>query len=456
MFFYFREQISFQSVNKSGESCQLHFMKKIIVIGGGFAGVQFAELLAAKSTDYQITLLDRNNYNFFPPLLYQVATGFLDVSNICYPYRRLLYKFQQISFRQGNLESIDLTHKLIKSSTGTLSYDYLVIATGAETNYFGMEQVRKNAIPMKTVDDAIALRNHFLGQYEAATREPDREIRKKRLTFVVAGGGPTGVEISGMMATLKKEVVPKEYREIPQVMEDTRIILVDGQKAPLSPMSISAQLETKRVLENMGVQLLLERTIKDYQNETATLSDGSTIGTYTLIWAAGVTGTRFAGLPDSAFGRGNRLQVDAYNQLKGIDSVYAIGDTCLLTDDPAFPNGHPQVAQVAIQQAKQLAENFALMAKQQPFRYKDKGSMAIIGRNKAVADLTFPKWHLKGFFAWMAWLFVHLFSLIRFNNKIKTLYNWTIAYITRNTSMRLIIGKTANNPELSASSSKDL
>lgn len=418
-------------------------MQQVVVIGGGFAGVQFAELLASKSSDYHITLVDRNNYNFFPPLLYQVATGFLDVSNICYPFRRLLYKFSQISFRMGNLESIDVANKQVHISTGTLSYDYLVLATGAETNYFGMENVKRHALPMKTVDDAIALRNHFLSQFEAAAREPDPVIRKKRLTFVIAGGGPTGVEISGMLATLKKEVVPKEYKEIPHVVHDTRIVLVDGQKVLLSPMSAFSQQETERALKDMGVELMLERTIKDYLDETVTLSDGTTIDTYSLIWAAGVAGSRFAGLPDSAFSRGNRLQVNAYNQLKDIDRVYAIGDTCLLLDDPAFPNGHPQVAQVAIQQARQLALNMAQSAKQQPlqpFRYKDKGSMAIIGRNKAVADLHTPRWHLKGFPAWLAWLFVHLFSLVRFNNKIKTLYNWTIAYITRNQSLRLIIG----------------
>ncbi len=424
-------------------------MQQVVVIGGGFAGVQFAELLASKSSDYHITLVDRNNYNFFPPLLYQVATGFLDVSNICYPFRRLLYKFSQISFRMGNLESIDIANKQVHISTGTLSYDHLVLATGAETNYFGMENVKRHALPMKTVDDAIALRNHFLSQFEAAAREADPAIRKKRLTFVIAGGGPTGVEISGMLATLKKEVVPKEYKEIPHVVQETRIILVDGQKVLLSPMSPFSQQETERALKDMGVELLLERTIKDYFDETVTLSDGTTIGTYSLIWAAGVAGSRLAGLPDGAFGRGNRLQVNAYNQLKDIDQVYAIGDTCLLLDDPAFPNGHPQVAQVAIQQARQLALNMVQSAKQQPlqpFRYKDKGSMAIIGRNKAVADLHTPRWHLKGFPAWLAWLFVHLFSLVRFNNKIKTLYNWTIAYITRNQSLRLIIGGRTKQP----------
>lgn len=418
-------------------------MKEVIVIGGGFAGVNFAKKLAGKRTGYHITLVDRNNYNFFPPLLYQLATGFLDVSNISYPFRKLIRHKDVISFWQGNLEEIDILNKTVSLSTGKLSFDILVIATGAESNYFGMENVKKNALPMKTVDDAIAIRNHFLTQLECASREKEPQARKKLLNIVIAGGGPTGVEIAGMMAQLRREVAPSEYPEIPNIAGESRICLVDGLPSLLAPMSKEAQEETYAVLQKLGVEIILNKTIKDFSDDTVLLSDGTQIESTTLIWAAGVIASKLNGIPKEAIGKGGRILVDAQNQLIGIPGIYAIGDTCFQQTDAGFPNGHPQLAQVAIQQGRTLANNLEALEKGtalEAFKYNDKGSMAIIGRNKAVADLTRPKIHLKGFIAYLAWLFVHLFSLITFNNKIKTLYNWIVMYFTRNQSLRLIIG----------------
>jgi len=419
--------------------------KKVVIIGGGFAGINLANTLA-KDDRFQVTLADKNNYNFFPPLIYQVATGYLETSNVSYPFRKLFSGKDNLRFRMGALERVLAEENKVVLSSGELEYDYLVFATGTETNYFGMESVKKNALPMKTVDDALNMRNTLLERLELATIEKDPVERKKLLTIVVAGGGPTGVEISGMFAEMKRTVVKRDYPEF--VDASGEIYLVDGGHALLSPMSEKSQKYTYDMLDKAGVKIRLESTVKDFTDDTVYFANGESIQTKTLIWAAGVTSIVFEGIPAESYGRGKRMITDEYNKVAGTQNIYAIGDTCIQTTDNQFPQGHPQVAQVAIQQGKNLGKNLQHMLEGKAlkaFRYHDKGSMAIIGRNKAVADLPKPVLHFNGFIAWVMWLFIHLLSLINYRNRIKTLYNWTVAYFTKDLSLRMIVRPIKRN-----------
>lgn len=421
--------------------------KEIVIIGGGFAGINLAKQMKDVS-GVHITLVDKNNYNFFPPLLYQVATGFLEVSNISYPFRKFLHGKENINFYLGELLKILPMENKVVLSTGILKYDYLILATGTESNYFGMERIRKFALPMKTVDDAIELRNTLLMDAEAATRNPKEAVSKGMGTIVIAGGGPTGVEVAGMLAEMSADILNKDYPEFKN--QRVKIYLVDGAPALLSPMSKKSQTYTYDTLVKMGVEVLLNKQVKDYTDGAVHFSDGSTIPTRLLIWTAGVTAQRFEGFATEAYGRGNRLLVDEFNKVHGTPNIFAIGDTCIQSTDPAFPEGHPQLAQVAIQQGKNLGKNLQSIVSNRslkPFSYYDKGSMAIIGRNKAVANLPSPKLDIQGWLAWMMWLFVHLFSLINYRNRLKTMYNWTAAYMTRDQALRMIIRPSKNNRE---------
>jgi NADH dehydrogenase len=415
--------------------------KEIVIVGGGFAGINLS-LRLADHPGFSVTLIDRNNYNFFPPLLYQVATGFLESSNICYPFRKLFQHKKNLHFRIGDLIRIQDQEKKLILTTGECSYDELVLATGTETNFFGMENVKKFAIPMKTVNDALGMRNHFLQKLEEATFEKDPVERMRLMTIVVAGGGPTGVEVSGMLAELKKNILSKDYPELsPEEVSNSNIYLVDAGNALLAPMSVQSQKQTAGALGKMGVIIKLSLHVTDYDGEKVSLSNGESIDTKSLIWAAGVTAGRMDGIGPDHYGKNNRLLVDEFNRLIGMEHIYAIGDNCLLSKDPLYPSGHPQVAQVAIQQARNLSHNLLAGEKGEAlkaFRYHDKGSMAIIGRNKAVADLP-NKMHFSGFIAWFIWVFVHLVSLINYRNRVKTLYNWMIAYFTKDQSLRMII-----------------
>lgn len=413
--------------------------KKVVIIGGGFAGVNLAKKLAGNES-FDITLVDKNNYNFFPPLLYQVATGYLETSNITYPFRKLFRGKKNFMFRLGELEEVFPEQKQVILSTGPVNYDYLVFATGCETNYFGMDNVAKHAIPMKTVADALQMRNTLLERLEEASRSADPVERKKLLTVVVAGGGPTGVEISGMFAEMKRTILAKDYPELKGAGGE--IHLVDGLKSVLAPMSEKSQQYTYDTLTKMGVKVKLNVMVKDFVNDTVHFADGSTIEAKNLIWAAGVTAMTFKGMPEEAYGKGKRLQVDEFNKVKGLEDIYAIGDTCIQLTDPGFPQGHPQLAQVALQQGDNVGKNMVRVEENQfpkAFSYVDKGTMAIIGRNKAVADLPKPRLFFSGFIAWVMWLFIHLISLINSGNRIKTLYNWMIAYFTRDQSLRMIV-----------------
>ena len=411
----------------------------IVIIGGGFAGINLAKALTNEK-GITVTLVDKNNYNFFPPLIYQVATAFLEPSSISYPFRKFFAGKKNLQFRLGEFLKVIPTENKIILNNGELVYDQLVFATGAETSYFGMENVRKNAIPMKTLNDAISMRNTLLKNLEKAAICKDIRKRRKLLTIVVAGGGPTGVEVSGMFAEMRKSILIKEYPELDTTASN--IYLVDGGDALLSPMSVASQQDTLEAVTKLGVVVKLNTRVVDYKEDTVFFADGNTIQTKNLIWAAGITAREFEGIPAESYGRGKRILTDAFNKVNGTTNIFAIGDTCIQLTDENFSQGHPQVAQVAIQQGLNLAENFKNLLQQKafkPFIYKDKGSMAIIGKNKAVVDLPKPNLHFKGFFAWMIWLFVHLMSLITYRNRINTFYHWMIAYFSKDQSLRMII-----------------
>jgi NADH dehydrogenase len=412
---------------------------EIVIIGGGFAGLNLAkELLNQK--DIHVTLVDKNNYNFFPPLIYQVATAFLEPSSISYPFRKFFAGKKNLQFRLGQLQAVLPEENKVILHNGELKYDHLVFATGAETSYFGMENVKKNAIPMKTLNDAIDMRNTILKNLEKAAICKDIRLRRELLTIVVAGGGPTGVEVSGMFAEMKKNIILKEYPELATAASN--IYLIDGGPALLAPMSKASQEDTYDALTKLGVIVKLKIRVVDYKDDVVFLSNGDTIQTKNLIWAAGVSAMTFEGIPLESYGQGRRMITDSFNKVKGSKNIYAIGDTAIQTSDVAFPEGHPQVAQVAIQHGINLASNFKAKLNKKPlipFKYNDKGSMAIIGKNKAVVDLPKPKMHFKGFFAWAIWLFIHLISLITYRNRVKTFFNWMIAYFSKDNSLRMII-----------------
>jgi NADH dehydrogenase len=416
-----------------------HTQKKVVIVGGGFAGLNLAKNLL-KTPGYHITLIDRNNYNFFPPLLYQVATGFLEVSSISYPYRKLLQGKKNINFYLGRLVEILPAENKVLLDVGEMEYDYLVLATGTKSNYLNLKNIEANALPMKTLDDAINMRNYLLQQIETATRVTDIVEKKKLTTTVIVGGGPTGIEIAGMLAEMTKSILPKDYPEL--IDQAGGIYLVDSHHSLLSAMSETSQSYTYNKLQDMGVNIKLGARVTDYVDDMLMLSTGEIIPAKILIWAAGVTGEVFPGIPQSSYGNGNRLWVDPYNTVNGFSNIFAIGDIALQTSDPNYSNGHPQVAQVAMQQGKNLAHNFMAINSNKPLRpftYFDKGSMAIIGSKKAVADMPKRKMHFNGFIAWVMWLFIHLTYLANHRNRVKTFYNWMLAYFTKDQVLRMII-----------------
>lgn len=423
--------------------------KHIVIIGGGFAGVNLAKQLGNKK-GLKVTLVDRNNYNFFPPLLYQVSTGMLDISSISIPFRTLFIGNNNLFFRIGELEAIVPDLKKVILSTGEVHYDTLVLATGTESNYFGMKNIEKNALPMKTVNDAIKLRNYLLMEGEKYTFCSDEAEKRKMRNIVISGAGPSGVEIAGMIAEMRKRKLKEIYPELES--ERLNIYLVDGAPTVLSAMSEKSQKYTLKILKKLGVIVKLDKMVSDYTDDKVFFKDGDTIETRTLIWTAGVTGMKVEGIPEDSYDKGNRLRVDAYNKVINSDHIYAIGDTCIQKTDPNFPEGHPQLGSVAQQQGKALADNFVAILKNtqtKPFTYKDKGAMAIIGDQKAVADMTFPKIILTGWLAWFSWLFVHLFLLVSYRNRFRTFWNWFNAYMGKGQSQGIMIGKFPKNAPLS-------
>jgi NADH:ubiquinone reductase (H+-translocating) len=419
-------------------------MKHVIVIGGGFAGLNLVKRLA-KDKKIRITLVDRNNYCFFPPMLYQVATGLLEPSNISYPFRKMLRKHPNISMRMAELLHILPDRNTVVLSNGELKYDQLVIASGVTTNYFGMSNIREGAFPMKTLSDALRLRNHLLEQVERASEAVSDRERTKYLTIVIVGNGPTGVELAGMLADMQRDILYRDHPELKWPAVLPHIVLADGNDRVLGAMSPQNSKYCLKSLSGMGVDIRFGLVVKDYADGKVLFNNGEIIESKTLIWAAGIVGQRFEGLPADAFGPGSRIKVDPFNRVTGTNNIYAIGDACIQMHEANFPKGHPQMAQVGIQQGRNLADNLRAGQDSKPFGYANKGSMAIIGRNRAVVDIPNGP-QFQGFFAFLMWLGVHLLTLWRPRNRITTLFNWVVAYFTRDLANRMIIRPSKEEP----------
>ena len=411
---------------------------RIIIIGGGFGGLEVVKGL--RDSKVQTVLFDKNNHHTFQPLLYQVATSGLETSAIVAPFRKLFGNYQDFYFRLAEVKNIRPEENYIETSIGEVKYDYLVIATGAVTNFYGMDEVQRNASSMKNIVDATKIRNKIIRQMEYALLTEDREVMNSLMDFVVVGGGPTGVELCGALSELKRNVFPKDYKELD--MREMDINLVEASPRLLNGMSEQAGKKAFEFLTKMGVKIHLNTAVKSYDGVETILSTGDTIISRSLIWTAGVKGNPVTGLNDKEITKGNRLSVDEYNRVKGYENIFAIGDVASMEGDERFPKGHPQMAPPAQQQGRLVAKNIVkLIAKKplKPFRYFDKGSMATIGRNKAVVDMKGIRF--QGVFAWYVWMFVHLMSIVGFRNKVFTFLSWMWNYFSYDRSNRLIIGR---------------
>jgi len=409
---------------------------RIVIVGGGFAGVSLVKQFANKKV--QIVLLDKRNYHTFQPLLYQVSSSGLEPDSIAYPLRKIIKKHDNIFFRLAEVSTIDPKSQQLITDIGSLSYDYLVIATGTKTNYFGNKAIETNSMPMKNVPQALNIRSLILQNFEKATIASSMEEREALLNFVIVGGGPTGVELAGAIAELKNHILPRDYHDLNA--KDMQIHLLEGSSRVLPPMSEHASKKALEFLEKLGVIVHCNTFVKDYNGLVVSTNNGLILETETLIWAAGVTGNPIQGLnAEVLVDKANRYRVNRYNQVIGYHNIFALGDIAYMETE-RFPKGHPQVAQPAIQQGKLLGKNLIKLIEGKPlkaFEYRDKGSMATIGRNKAVVDLKAYKF--AGFFAWFVWMFVHLMSLVGFRNRVVVFFNWTYNYINFDKAARLII-----------------
>lgn len=409
--------------------------KRIVIIGAGFGGLKLAQTLIGSG--YQVVVIDKNNYHQFQPLFYQVASSGIEPSSILFPLRKIFQKQKDIYVRVAEVYSVDPEKKVIQTSLDTVWYDYLVIASGVNSNFFGMKNMEEFALPMKSVSEAMSLRNKLLQRFEKAVTLRDQNERRTLLNVVVVGGGPTGVELAGAIAEMKKFVLPKDYPDLN--FDAMQISLIEGSSAVLGGMSKHASEKALFYLKRLGINVMLNTKVTDFDGNVLSFGDGQQIKTNTVIWAAGISGVLPEGIPAEQIGRGRRAMVDEYNELKNLKDIFSIGDVCIMST-PEYPNGHPQVAQVAIQQGINLAWNFLSMKHQgklKPFKYVDRGSMATIGRNRAVADLSFLKF--SGFIAWLTWMFVHLMAIVGVKNRLLIFVNWMWNYMTYDQSLRLIL-----------------
>ena len=409
--------------------------KRIVIVGAGFGGLALAQKLC--KYDVQVVLIDKNNYHQFQPLFYQVAMAGLEPSSIAFPLRKVFQHKKNVHVRITRVLSVDTGIKQLQTDIGVVNYDYLVLAMGADTNFYGMENMMKYAMPMKSISEAIYLRNRVLQNFEEALSEPDPIKREGLMSMVVVGGGPTGVEVAGTLAEMRKIILPKDYPELD--FSSMKIYLIQSSGEILQTMSDQASEKGKEYLEQLGVIVRLNERVTDFDGVYATTSLGDKLRTNNLVWAAGIKTNHLSGLPESIYARGGRIKVNEINQIDGFSDIFAIGDIAQMeTED--FPQGHPQVAQPAIQQGELLAANLYQLIKGEktkPFRYKDLGSMATVGRNLAVVDL--PFWRFQGTFAWYVWMFVHLMAILGVKNKILVFINWLWNYVTYDQSLRLII-----------------
>lgn len=427
--------------------------RRVVILGGGFGGVELAKSL--KNSDVQVVLIDRQNFHTFQPLLYQVATAGVEPQSIVYPFRKIFDDYPNFFFRMAEALSVDTSHQIVETNIGYVNYDYLVVATGAVTNFYGNAEIEQKSIALKGIDDALSLRNTLLSNFEKALQIKNEAQLNSLMDFVIVGGGPTGVEIAGALSELRKHVFPKDYPELNFVNMD--IHLIQSGPALLKGMSDAAAERAKETLERAGVKLWMNCKVKTYDGFTVTLDTGETLCTRTLIWAAGVTGVVMEGFRPEVVHRG-RLKVDQFSRVEGYDNVFAIGDIAMMATADQ-PDGFAMMAQPAIQQGGWLGKNLERLFRSEqmvPFKYRDHGSMATIGRNKAVADLkVFGKlYKTQGFKAWFIWMFVHLISLIGFRNKLIVMINWMWSYFTYDTGIRLIIGKRKENTPVEVATEK--
>ncbi len=410
--------------------------KRIVVIGGGFAGLQFIKNL--KRNEFDILLIDKMNHHMFQPLFYQVAAAQIEPSSISFPFRNLLRRRKDVRIRLGVVKEIDYKNSLINTTIGEIAYDILVIATGCKTNFFGNENIKKYSYSLKSTVQSIKIKNLILENFEKILYTDEKE-RQSLYNIVIVGAGPTGVELSGAFAEIKKNILPKDFYRID--FSKLQIILVEGSEHTLNNMSQMAQNASEKYLTELGVLIKKGVFVNNYDGSTITLSNGELISSKNLIWTAGVTGNILRGLPLESISKSNRYIVDRHNKVEGCDNIYAIGDVALMKT-PKYPEGHPQVANVAINQGKNLAKNILLEIDHKnlkDYEYQDKGSMATIGKNKAVVDL--PYFSFKGYIAWYIWMFLHLMLILSVRNKVIIFIDWAWNYISNNSGLRLIIKK---------------
>jgi len=412
---------------------------KILIIGGGFAGLKLARMLNNKE-GFEITLIDKNNYHQFQPLFYQVATAGLDASNISFPLRKVFQKSRNVRFRLAEVMEIVQGENKVVTDIGDFYYDHLVLATGADTNFFGNKELQEKAFPMKSTVEALQLRHKLLHNFEEALMADNRAELEKILSVVVVGGGATGVEVSGAVAEMKKYVLPKDYPELD--FTAMKIYLLEGSNKTLGAMSEKSSKESQEYLQKLGVEVLTETIVDSYDGEKVVLKNGGALEANTVIWAAGIRGNVPAGINADLVVKGNRIKVDRINRIQGVTNIYALGDVGYM-ETTKYPHGHPQVANVAINQAKNLGHNFLRMLNGNShnlleFEYDDKGSMATVGRNLAVVDMPKPKLHFKGFLAWLIWMGLHLLLLVGVKNRIQVFVNWIYNYVTYDQNLRLI------------------
>lgn len=414
---------------------RINELTRVVIVGAGLGGLELAMHL--RKSGFQVVIVDKNNYNQFPPLIYQVASAGLEPSSISFPLRRIFQGYKQYFCRMAEVKDIDVKEKAIHTSVGTIHYNYLVLAMGGTTNFFGNEDIERHALPMKTVEDAMALRNHILLALERAETEEDAEKRQKYMNFVIVGGGPSGVEIAGALAEMKKDIVPKDY---PDLADRMHIYLLNSGNRLLKAMDPASSATAERDLKQMGVHVRNGWRVTDYKDNVVSVGNGETIESTTVIWVSGIKANSIGGVPQESVGHAGRLLTDRFNRVKGMDDVFAIGDQSLVEGDPDWPLGHPQLAQVALQQADNVACN--IMRKEEgkelkPFTYKDLGTMATIGRKHAVAEIGKAKFG--GLFAWLLWLVVHLRSILGVKNKFIVLLNWIWNYFNYKQSLRLVL-----------------
>ena len=412
----------------------MKIQKKIIIIGAGFAGLRLAQDL--ENSDFDVLLIDKNNYHQFQPLMYQVATARLEPASISFPLRKVFQHSKNVRIRIADVLSVDTENKTLKTSIADFDYDHLVVAFGCTTNYFGNAEIEKFAYPMKSVPEAIQLRNHILQTFEDALMAPEEDMQAL-MNFVVVGGGPTGVELAGALAEMKKNILPKDYPD--KDFSKLTIYLLEGSPNVLNPMSSDSQKMSRKYLEELGVIVKTSSIVSKYDGKIVTLQSGEIIASTNVVWAAGIVGHMLEGIPADCVTRGNRLLVNRFSEIEKLNGIYALGDISFMTT-PKYANGHPQVASVAIEQAKVLADNFKRSLKNKTrveYEYHDKGSMATVGKRKAVVDL--PKFSFQGRLAWFTWMFIHLMLILSVKNKLSIFINWMFSYFNNDSTLRVIL-----------------